>query len=68
MLRGFGLKVGKTTERNFAGRIKELVSGHPHLQVIADALLAVREVLWREFGVSRSGFGRWRDTTSGPGC
>ena len=49
ILRGFGLKVGKTTERQFAGRIKELVSGHPHLQVIASALLAVREVLRKEF-------------------
>ncbi len=29
ILRGFGLKVGKTTEREFAGRIEELVVGHP---------------------------------------
>jgi transposase len=49
VLRGFGLKVGKTTARNFAERIRELVSGHPALQVIADALLAVHEVLLREF-------------------
>jgi transposase len=49
ILRGFGLKVGKTTEREFAGRIEELVSGHPHLQMIARALLAVRETLRREF-------------------
>jgi transposase len=49
MLRGFGLKVGKTTPTNFAERVKELVSGHPNLQVVADALLAVREVLLREF-------------------
>ena len=42
ILRGFGLKVGKTTERGFAGRIEELVAGHPHLQMIAKALLAVR--------------------------
>ena len=48
-LRGFGLKVGKTTPTNFAERIKELVSEHSNLQVIADALLAVREVLLREF-------------------
>ena len=44
ILRGFGLKVGKTTELKFAGRIEEL-AGHPHLQVIAKALLAVRAVL-----------------------
>ena len=49
ILRGFGLKVGKTTEREFAGRIEELVAGHPHLQVIAKALLAVRAVLRKEF-------------------
>ena len=49
VLRGFGLKVGKTTPTNFADRIKELVSGHPTLQTIADSLLAVREVLLREF-------------------
>src|SRR5882757_7638277 len=49
ILRGFGLKVGKTTELGFAGRIRELVAGHPHLQRIADALLAVREALRKEF-------------------
>ena len=49
ILRGFGLKVGKTTKREFAGRIKELVSGHPRLEVIAQALLAVRAVLQKEF-------------------
>jgi transposase len=49
ILRGFGLKVGKTTPTHFAERIKELVSGHPNLQVIAESLLAIREVLLREF-------------------
>jgi len=49
MLRGFGLKVGKTTSTRFAARIKELVTGHPTLEVIATALLAVHEVLLREF-------------------
>jgi transposase len=49
ILRGFGLKVGKTTEGKFARRIEELVVGHPHLQVIAKALLAVRAVLRKEF-------------------
>ena len=28
VLRGFGLKVGQTTPRTFAGRIRELVAGH----------------------------------------
>jgi transposase len=49
ILRGFGLKVGKTTDRKFAGRIEELVVSHPHLQTIANALLAVRAVLRQEF-------------------
>jgi transposase len=49
ILRGFGLKVGKATERQFAGRIEELVAGHPDLQMIANALLAVRAVLQKEF-------------------
>jgi transposase len=48
-LRNFGLKVGHTTARSFAGRIRELVAGHPSLEVIATALLSVRDVLLREF-------------------
>jgi len=31
ILRGFGLKVGKTTPKQFEGRIRELVAGHPNL-------------------------------------
>src|SRR6204780_4716679 len=49
ILRGFGLKVGKTTARGFAGRIFELVSGQANLETIAQALLAVHAVLLREF-------------------
>jgi transposase len=49
ILRGFGLKVGKVTEREFAARIRELVADQPHLRRIADALLAVRETLRKEF-------------------
>jgi transposase len=48
-LRGFGLKVGRTTPNRFAARIDELVAGHPTLQVIATSLLAVHAVLLREF-------------------
>ena len=48
ILRGFGLKVGKVTPKTFAGRIQELVAGHPNLQGIAQALLSVRGVLLRE--------------------
>jgi len=50
ILRGFGLKVGKTTARSFAGRIRELVAGQSNLEAIAQALLAVHAVLLREFG------------------
>ncbi len=49
ILRGFGLKVGKTTARSFAGRIQELVKGHPSLETIGEALLCVRSALLREF-------------------
>jgi transposase len=49
ILRGFGLKVGNTTQLRFAGRIRELVSGHPSLEAIADALLSVHAVLLCEF-------------------
>jgi transposase len=50
ILRGFGLKVGPTTPKRFAGRIRELVAGHATLEVVASSLLAVHEVLLREFG------------------
>lgn len=49
ILRGFGLKVGKTTPRTFEGRIRELVDGQPTVQAVADALLAARDVLARQF-------------------
>ena len=49
ILRGFGLKVGKTTDRSFSGRIQELVKGQPSLEAIGEALLSVRAGLLREF-------------------
>jgi transposase len=49
ILRGFGLKVGKTTRTNFAERIEELVQRHPNLQTIVQAMLRVRAVLLAEF-------------------
>jgi transposase len=49
ILRGFGLKVGRTTPKQFEARIKELVAEHPSLGMVAEALLAVRAVLLREF-------------------
>lgn len=51
ILRGFGLKVGRTTPRRFAERISELTAGHATLQTIAAALLSAHEVLLREFAV-----------------
>jgi transposase len=49
ILRGFGLKVGKTTNPSFGRRILELVANHASLVTIAKALLAVHAVLLREF-------------------
>jgi transposase len=49
ILRGFGLKVGKTTAKSFAGRIGDLVTGHPTLETVAAALLSVHAVLLGEF-------------------
>jgi transposase len=45
ILRGFGLKIGPTTPRNFEPRVRELVDGHPTLIAVADALLAARTAL-----------------------
>jgi transposase len=45
ILRGFGLKVGKTSQRTFASRVRELVAGHPTLLLVAEALLAARAAL-----------------------
>src|SRR5215472_15149255 len=42
ILRGFGLKVGRTTPRTFEPRIRELVDGHPTLVMVADAMLQAR--------------------------
>src|SRR5215472_5752575 len=44
-LRGFGLKVGKTSQRTFASRVRELVAGHSTLQLVAEAILAARAAL-----------------------
>jgi transposase len=50
VLRGFGLKLGETTPRSFAGRVRELVTSHPTLQTVAEALLGARDALMRELG------------------
>jgi transposase len=49
MLRGFGLKVGRTTPRRFAGRIRELVAGQATLEAVAEALLAAHAALLHAF-------------------
>jgi transposase len=49
VLRGFGLKVGKTTDRSFATRIEALVAGHSGLTLVVQALLEAHTVLLREF-------------------
>ncbi|MFD2346206.1 IS110 family transposase, partial [Sinorhizobium terangae] len=49
ILRGFGLKVGPTTRRTYAGRIRELIAGHSTLEAIAASLLKVRDALVHEF-------------------
>jgi transposase len=49
VLRGFGLKIGKVAPTQFEARIRELVEGHPSLEVIATAMLSVRATLRREF-------------------
>lgn len=51
VLRGFGPKVGPTTARSFAGRVRELVDGHPTLSALAGAMLAAREVLGEQLQV-----------------
>ncbi|MGA7876045.1 MAG: IS110 family transposase [Desulfoferrobacter sp.] len=45
ILRGFGLKVGPTTRRTFTGRVRELVAGHPTLEMVAAALLSASDEL-----------------------
>src|SRR5690348_11455708 len=45
ILRGFGLKVGHTSQRTFASRVRELVAGHPTLLLVVEALLAARAAL-----------------------
>src|SRR3954469_24294386 len=50
ILRGFGLKVGQTTPRNFEARVRELADGQPTLLVVADAMLLARAVLVEQLG------------------
>jgi transposase len=48
VLRGFGLKVGRTTPRIFAARVSELVEGQTILETIAKSLLVVHNTMLRQ--------------------
>ncbi len=45
LLRGFGLKVGKVSKSGYEARIRVLVTGHPMLEPVADAMLQARASL-----------------------
>jgi transposase len=49
ILRGFGLKIGKVTKKDFEKRIRELVTGHETLKEIAAAMLTARATLLTQF-------------------
>jgi transposase len=49
ILRGFGLKVGQVTRKEFEARIRELVMGHATLERIARAMLSARATLKAEY-------------------
>jgi transposase len=49
-LRGFGLKLGKTTPKSFESRVRTLVAEHPTPLAITAALLQARTVLAEQLG------------------
>ena len=49
ILRGFGIKLGKTTPKTFEPRVRELTAEHPTLTTIVEALLRSWAVLEAEF-------------------
>jgi transposase len=49
ILRGFGLKMGHVTRKDFAARVQKLVAGHAMLERIAGAMLLARATLQAEF-------------------
>lgn len=59
ILRGFGLRVGKTTPRDFACHIRELVAGHPNLKDGGHGAACWHAVLLREFQALEKRFARW---------
>ena len=51
ILRGYGLKMGKTSKGRFEARVRELVDGHAILDEIMTAMLRAREALRAQFAV-----------------
>jgi transposase len=51
MLRGFGLKMGKTSAACFGRRVRELVSGHAILERVAEPMLRARDALREEYAL-----------------
>jgi transposase len=49
ILRGFGLKVGPVTRKNFEARIRELVMGQATLERVVTAMLSARAALKAEY-------------------
>ncbi len=49
ILRGFGLKMGVVTRTSFEARVRELCAGQAMLEQIAEAVLAARAALRREY-------------------
>jgi transposase len=49
ILRGFGLKMGVVTRKNFDARARELCVGQAMLEKIAEAMLAARATLQKEY-------------------
>ena len=67
ILRGFGLKVGKTTRTKFAGRIEELVKGHPTFRPSARRCCGYAPFCLQSSTVLSSACARYRAFTTRPG-
>ena len=48
LLKTFGLKIGSTTRRSFASRVRDLLSDRRPLLAMAEPLLKIRAVLLEE--------------------
>ena len=49
LLRGFGLKMGKVTRKQFEARVRKLYTGHAMLEQIFSAMLTARSALQTEY-------------------